>query len=243
MSVPEKNGDSQDPLPLSPSEKVSFIAGIRAWLETVISDEAQVEPSQLQQKFLSSHSVFIYTERQDRLVHDATRILKDLEEAKRRLLEQFGSSASCFLSKCLDPMIAHLKGLVDGLQVQKVSEGSFEQFLQNAIECVQYYSGLDETKLKLRIVKDAHALVRAAIEKDMEILLNYKEEVLGDTSLEDEKLKELRIILSQLNTLKESSINTNSLHEFFSWKSRIDEERNGLIEMGFLMIDMLKPKL
>jgi hypothetical protein len=223
--------DIQGSSPPTPSEANSFLANIRSWLETVISDQAQSDSTD----FLATRTVFLYTERQNRLVKDASRIATELEEVKRRMVEEFGPSSSSFIGKCLDPMVTHLQTLISGLHVQKISGDTFEQFLQNAIECVQYYSGLDESKLKMKIVDDAHAMVHSAIQKDIEILLKYREEVLGEPSD-----TELDSVLLELRALMESSIQTDNLHDFFHWKTSVDEKRNGLVEMGLLIVDMMK---
>lgn len=238
---------SNKPPESGPSEKrpkePSFISGILEWLGSVISDAASTDPAiQNTLPLAKGHEFSVFSQRQHKVVESAKLIAEDLEELKMRLIEEFGPQSASFIAKCIDPMTSHMKGLVDVLAMSdRTRGGKFEDFLNTAISWVKYYSGLDESKLRYKIVQDAHALVEQSIHKDIEVLVNYKNHTVAENPISTLGVQELehilQPILTELQNIAATRLDTDNLQEFFRWKADVDEKRNTLIEMGFFVID------
>lgn len=225
-----KNHDTKNHQRNRKKAQRNFLSGILDWLGTLITEQARTDV-----QVTRNYHVSVYTERHEKVRMSALHIIEDLNEAKKRLIVEFGQSAANFICKCIDPMIAHVSELVTDLSSKHIQDNS-AGFLKRAIERVRYYAQLDEGKLKRKIVFDAHDLIRTAIEKDIDMLIKYKKQIYHDDKAQ--KIDEaLSPILVELENLMAQRIDTDDLRAFFSWRNAIDEKRNTLVEMGLYTVD------
>ena len=229
--------------------KASIFSNILDWLGRLILDQTkkEVEPTELQ-SFARQHEISLKKVQLSKVKENAKRAIANLEQTKERLRSEFGQSASSFIAKSLDPKICHIHELVDKLAHSVHEEGdSFQNFLHHAVEYVHYYEELDEQKLKRRIIHDAHALILQAIDKDLDMLANYKKQALDalDCSNEERHAREELInrftlpVLLEIRDIANATFQIDDLHAFFVWKTAIDDKRNSLVELGLLTIDTL----
>jgi len=231
-------------------QKASVFSDMLDWLGRLILDQAPGEKASSDQlhAFTQAHDISLKKVQLDEIEEEAKRAIFNLEETKKHLRKKYGQSASCFIAKCLDPKIAHINELLKRLALTATQEGdSFQNFLHHAVEYVQYYQELDEQKLKRRIIQDAEAHILQAIDKDLEVLANYKMHVLDSLvctnaeRLEKEELINRFIlpILMEIGEITNYRFEMDSLDAFFALKTMIDDRRNSLVELGLLTIDAL----
>lgn len=235
--MPDPVSPPENEPPKDKKQEATFMSGILDWLGTVITDAARADSVD---PITHAHEISLITERQSKVAQSAKMIADDLKEVKTRLIEEFGPGAASFIAKCIDPMISHLTTLIEDLAASNRLSGSFDEFLNYAIERVKYYSGLDEKKLKIQIVLNAHGLVEQAIQKDIDVLSNYKIHMLEGKHAQEgiAKLEHmLQPIIRELQTMAATRLETDNLRQFFRWKQNVDEKRNILIEMGLFVID------
>lgn len=226
--IPDENTRSHGKKKMA---RESFFSGILEWLGTLITEQARADGLSK-----NVHQISVHTDRLDKIGESAAHIAADLTELKKRLVDEFGQQSQGFVSKCVDPMIDQVSGLAEKLR-QNSHPKADNDFLNYAVECVRFYSSLDEGRLRQKIVRDAHKLIQHAIEKDMEVLAKYKKELQTNTENEPDIDRVLLPIFGELKNMAHFRIETGDLAEFFLWKNQIDEKRNALVEMGLFLID------
>lgn len=220
------------------------------WLGKIIMDEAKVEASNDEHlpPLTALHEITLRQQRTEEVVETAQNVCADLEEVEKRLNLEFGSKATSFISKCIHPMIVHARELIADLTTDVNKDDSYSGLLERAIESVELYSQFsDESRLKRKIVEGAQVFIRETIEKDMEMLQNYKKHALDESGLSISEKKEraklidrfLYPVFSELKGMAISKVETDDLHAFFIWKTSVDERRNALVELAFLTTDGL----
>jgi hypothetical protein len=220
------------------------------WLGKIIMDEAKVETwnDDHLPPLTALHEITLRQQRTEEVVETAKNVCADLEEVEKRLSLEFGSKAASFISKCIHPMIIHAKELIADLTTESNKDDSYSSLLEKAIESVELYSQFsDESRLKRKIVEDAQVFIRQTIEKDMEMLQNYKKHALDKAEISTSEKKEraklidrfLYPIFSELKGMAISKVETDDLHAFFIWKTSVDDRRNALVELAFLTTDGL----
>lgn len=222
------------------------------WLGQLINEQAQLD-AHLEDvphpPLKTVHQISKSLQTTSEVIANAERICENLEEVKKRLTCEFGASASSFISKCIDPMIEHARALIYALNNADHEANPTNGVLEQAIESVELYSQFrDEKKLKKKIVQIAQGFIKQSIDKDMEVLANYKSQALNHCKLSDLERQEAEFhldrflypIVSELLGMAESRVETDDLHAFFVWKTNVDERRNSLVELGLLTIDAIK---
>src|SRR5205085_11711951 len=107
-----------------------------------------------------------------------------IDELKKRLVNEYGGSVSSFIIKSIEPMISQARRLIEDLSNPNQKSEGFQDLLQQAVISVELYSQFsDETKLIRKIIQEAHQFTRNSIDKDIEVLANYKRQALEDSSL------------------------------------------------------------
>ncbi len=174
-------------------------------------------------------------------------ITNTLSQLKAHLLAEFGDSSHGFISRSIDPMIAHVTRLAKDIQLT-TSSHELRSLLDTAIDSVSLYNQFNsEKKLKKKIIQEAVSATHHAIIKDCEILQNYKAHLLQDeilfTSDQDtiEPLitQKLAPIFTEFSKLLDSEFASEDLHELFLWKTHIDTQRGALTELGLITIDSI----
>ncbi|MBS0634068.1 MAG: hypothetical protein JSR37_01215 [Verrucomicrobia bacterium] len=225
----------------------SRVGNFFGWLGELIGEQARIDAQreEVEPPLHMMREITLQQQKTSEVIQNAETICTHLEEIKQRLSQEFGSSATCFISKCIDPMIDHAKYLTSAL---KQPAPHVNNILSQAIESVELYSQFsDERKLKKRIVQVAQGLIKQSIEKDLEVLANYKDDALAKCGWKNGEREEnefqldgyLYPIISELIGMAGSQAETDDLHAFFVWKSTVDDRRNSLVELGFLTIDAL----
>ncbi len=247
----EKSDLKQDVTSKSAKRGVfSHVGTFFGWLGDLISEQARIEAQKEDAKPPLHIRCEISHQRQNisEVIINAETICTHLDEIKISLTSQFGSAASCFISKCIDPMIDHARHLIKALKEPATQSDSINTLLNQAIESVELYSQFnDEVKLKQRIVLVAQGFIKQSIDKDLEVLANYKRDAIikSGWSNEEKQSCEFQLdgylypMISELIGMAESRVITDDLHAFFVWKSNVDERRNSLVELGFLTIDAM----
>lgn len=228
---------------------IAHVNNFFGWLGDLITEQARidalVEPSP--PPIQTAHHVSRVLQKTSEVIANAEKICNNLEDVKTRLSLEFGVTAATFISKCIDPMIDHARQLIKALHSSDHTNGS--KVIDQAIESVELYAQFsDEKKLYRKIVQNAQSVIKQSIDKDIEILANYKQQALdASDSAEQEKAEcEFQLdrflypIVSELLGMAESNLITDDLHAFFVWKSNVDERRNSLVELGLLTIDSLR---
>ncbi len=220
------------------------------WLGELITEQARLDAKK-EEKVLPLHlkrEIILQQQKTSEVIKNAETICTHLDEIKQKLIQEFGSSASCFISKCIDPMIDHARYLTSTLKEPPPEVKNLSNILSQAIESVELYSQFsDEKKLKKRIVQVAQGLIKQSIDKDLEVLSNYKMNAIKNSKWAEDEKQELEFsldgylypIISELLGMSESRHETDDLHAFFVWKSSVDDRRNSLVELGLLQIDAL----
>lgn len=245
----EDEQDEQEPIPnITVLSRVGTFFG---WLGELINEQARVDA---QEKAIDPplhiiHEIKLRQQKTSEVIDNAKIICKHLEEIKERLSLEFGSSAGAFISKCIDPMILHANELICALEEPPAGNGdTLQNLLEQAIESVELYSQFsDESKLKRKIVQVAQSFIKQTIDKDLEVLANYKHHAfeICSFSTEEKQTKEFQLdrhlypIVSELMGMSESRLETDDLHAFLVWKTSVDDRRNSLLELGFLTIDAM----
>jgi hypothetical protein len=218
------------------------------WIGQCINEQVQLGQDKGESQKVSmtiGHSITM-EERQEEVIARAKAIVEELESVKRKLTNDFEGAMQSFVSKCIDPMIVQIYSLIQGLERHNGKIEGFEDLLEKAIVNVELYDQFhDEKKLKKKIIQEAELLVKQSINKDIEILKNYKLQAIDTLHISSQE-REMRLILvdrflhpvmTELAGMLEQVPNTHDLHEFFSWKSRIDDRRSSLVELGLLTTD------
>lgn len=224
---------------------ISNVNNFFGWLGDLITEQARIDAQtgQSPPPIPKIHSV----SKTGEVIATAQKICDNLEEVKKRLGLEFGATAASFISKCIDPMIDHARQLIGALQNVDNQNGPIA--LDQAIESVELYSQFrDEKKLYKKIVQVAQGIIKQSIDKDIEILVNYKQQALERCSRPEQEKRESEVhldrflypIISELLGMAESKLVTDDLHAFFVWKNNVDERRNALVELGLLTIDAIK---
>jgi len=184
-------------------------------------------------------------------VENAAAIAASLNLLKERLLIEFGQSSHSFIAKTIDPMVLHVKKIVEELtarQQLKLDSIEGEDALKKAIDSVSLYTQFsDEKKLRKKIVHETVQAVRRAIEKDCEILKNYElyflqnEVVLTQDRDQIEELlkRKLEAIFHEFAKLQQQEYQDDDLRKLFLWKSQIDMQRGALTELGLFTVDSI----
>jgi hypothetical protein len=202
---------------------VSRVNNFFGWLGDLIGQQAQVDAGidpPAHPPISALHSVR-GMQKTSEVIASAEMVCAKLEEVKARLSSEFGVTAATFISKCIDPMIDHAKALMRALQNSDHSSPVIAQ----AIESVELYAQFrDEKKLYRKIVQVAQGQIKQSIDKDIEILANYKQQALETSDFVENEKEEAEF----------------QLDRFFVWKNNVDERRNSLVELGLLTIDSLR---
>lgn len=234
------------PADTPPKEKGDTFSLFLDWVGGIIMAGGLAGSGEQVLPLTALHDVSLRQQQSKEVVETAKKVCDDLEEVKKRLSLEFGKKAVAFISKCIDPMIFHARELINDLSREQPKEGSFSDLLAQAIESVELYSQFsDESRLKRKIVQDAQGFIRQSIEKDMEMVENYKQQAFDNSKSVDEERQEreklvdrfLYPILAELKGMANSKVETDDLHAFFIWKTSVDDRRNALIELAFLTTD------
>lgn len=228
----------------------SHVGNFFGWLGELITEQARIDAQKEDAKppLHIVREITLQQQKTSEVIENAETICLHLDEIKQRLTQEFGSSASCFISKCIDPMIEHARHLTKALKEPVREETHLNSLLNQAIESVELYSQFsDEKKLKKRIVQAAQGLIKQSIDKDLEVIANYKKQAIRKCGWRNHEREEFEFqldgylypIISELIGMGESKQVTDDLHAFFVWKSNVDDRRNSLLELGFLTIDAM----
>ncbi|MDB6080736.1 MAG: hypothetical protein JWO53_8 [Chlamydiia bacterium] len=191
------------------------------------------------------HAVSVRRKTKD-LLQDAQKAADGLQLFKDKLTAEFGTAASAFISKSIDPMIKSALRMIDELSDEHADPSSM---YAKAIQSAQLYSQFsDEGKLRRKIISESINATRKAIEKDCQILRNYQHHAFQELSSPESSVvstleKKLAPIFNEFTSLATTSTQTNDLREFFLWQSEIDERRTTLTELGLLFIDVVIAKV
>ncbi len=228
----------------------SHVGNFFGWLGELITEQARME-AQKEQAMPPVHiarEITLQQQKTSEVIANAEVICNHLDEIKLKLIQEFGKTASGFISKCIDPMVDHARGLIKDLKEPAREEKHLHNLLSQAIESVELYSQFsDENKLKRKIVQVAQNLIKQSIDKDLEVLANYKKHAIESCTWpsDQQQMREFQIdgylypIISELLGMSESRLVTDDLHAFFVWKSNVDDRRNSLVELGLLTIDAM----
>lgn len=228
----------------------SHVGNFFGWLGELITEQARIDAQKEDAKppLHILREITLQQQKTSEVIENAETICLHLDEIKQRLNQEFGSTASGFISKCIDPMIEHARHLTKALREPAREETHLNNLLNQAIESVELYSQFsDEKKLKKRIVHVAQGLIKQSIDKDLEVVANYKRQALRKCGWKNHEREErefeldgyLYPIISELIGMGESKQVTDDLHAFFVWKSNVDDRRNSLLELVFLTIDAM----
>lgn len=228
----------------------AHVGNFFGWIGELITEQARID-AQKEDATPPVHiarEITLQQQKTSEVIANAEAICNHLDEIKLKLIEEFGKGASCFISKCINPMTDHARQLIQDLKVPASEGKHLHSLLSQAIESVELYQQFsDERKLKKKIVQVAQQLMKQSIDKDLEVLANYKKNAIENSLWpEDEReLREFQIdgylypIISELIGMSESRLTTDDLRAFFVWKSNVDERRNSLVELGLLTIDAM----
>lgn len=249
---PKKKPDSgQESQPGDAKGSVfSHVSNFFGWLGELVTEQARIDAQKEEAKppLHILREITLQQQKTSEVIENAETICLHLDEIKQRLNQEFGSTASGFISKCIDPMIDHARHLTHALKEPVPQEVHLNNLLNQAIESVELYSQFsDEKKLKKRIVHVAQGLIKQSIDKDLEVIANYKKQAMIKSGWKNHEYQErefqldgyLYPIISELIGMGESKQITDDLHAFFVWKSNVDDRRNSLLELGFLTIDAM----
>jgi hypothetical protein len=255
MSLEEDDPIDKQELPpddASDSKRSVFthVGNFFGWLGELITEQARIDAQREEAKPSSDilREITLQQQKTSEVIENAETICAHLDEIKQRLNQEFGATASCFIAKCIDPMIDHARYLTKALKEPSREQGHLKDLLSQAIESVELYSQFsDERKLKKRIVHTAQGLIRQSIDKDLEVLANYKLDAIKKSGWKnsEREQKEFQLdgylypILSELIGMGQSQHVTDDLHAFFVWKSTVDDRRNSLVELGLLTVDAM----
>lgn len=228
----------------------AHVGNFFGWLGELITEQARVDAQREEAKppLQILREITLQQQKTSEVIENAETICAHLDDIKQRLNQEFGASASCFIAKCIDPMIDHARYLTKALKEPAREDGHHKNLLSQAIESVELYSQFsDERKLKKRIVHTAQGLIKQSIDKDLEILANYKLDAIkkSDWKAGEREQKEFQLdgllypIVSELIGMAQSQHVTDDLHAFFVWKSTVDDRRNSLVELGLLTVDAM----
>lgn len=228
----------------------SHVGSFFGWLGDLITEQARLEAhkEEVHPPVHILREITLQQQKTGEVIQNAETICCHLDEIKQKLTQEFGASSACFISKCIDPMIEHARYLTKALKEPHKEEKHLGSILSQAIESVELYSQFsDEKKLKKRIVQVAQGMIKQSIDKDLEVLINYKTNALKLCSWKgfEREANEFQLdgylypIISELIGMAESHVVTDDLHAFFVWKSNVDDRRNSLVELGLLTIDAM----
>ncbi|MCE5293593.1 MAG: hypothetical protein LLF94_03130 [Chlamydiales bacterium] len=229
----------------------AHVGSFFGWLGDLIGEQAQIEAHKedVAHPFHKVREITQQPQKTGEVIKNAETICLHLDEIKQKITEEFGAASSCFIAKCIDPMIDHARYLTRVLKEPPIKEESHQNsLLSQAIESVELYSQFsDEKKLKKRIVQVAQGLIKQSIDKDLEILANYKLDAISNSNWKpnEKEEKEFQLdgylypIIAELLGMAESKAETEDLHAFFVWKTNVDDRRNSLVELGLLTVDAM----
>ncbi len=244
---PQKEGESKEK---EFSEGASFLRQVNtflSWIAELITKQAKASvKSKSKESIKDTHDIAL--KQQSEVIKNAAKVIARLEETKFRLTEQFGSSARGFIAKSIDPMIAHAHQLICDLADGKTDEKG--TILDQAVKAVELYQGFsNEERLIEKIIEESQALTLQAIEKDIDMLFRYQIQALDENMgiseglIANELEMHLLPIFHELKALCEIKKEITDLHEFFLWKSFIDDKRDALVNLGFFTIDTIISKV
>ncbi len=228
----------------------AHVGNFFGWLGELINEQARLDAQKEDDPvpLPSARDFNLQQQNIGEVIAKVEAICNNLDEVKEKLLSEFGSNAAGFISKCIDPMVNHARSLTYGLRDPQSEPKDLHSLLSQAIESVELYSQYsDEVKLKKRIVQVAQDLIKQAIDKDLEILANYKQSAIQNSpwNAEERQVEECKIdgclypVVSELLGMSGSRLETDDLRAFFVWKSTVDDRRNSLVELGLLTIDAM----
>lgn len=235
-----------------PNRKVrSRVGNFFGWLGELITEQAQIDAQvdEVQPPLHMLHEIKLRQQKTSEVIANAKVICRHLEETKQKLAAEFGASAGCFIVKCIDPMTEHARHLILLLEQPTPAGSSLQNLLEQAIESVELYAQFsDEAKLKRKIVQVGQGYIKQAIDKDLEMLANYKFHAFekGQMLPMEKRGREFELdrylypIVSELVGMADSRQETDDLHAFLVWKTTVDERRNSLMELGYLTIDAMR---
>ena len=141
----------------------SILSEMFNWLGAVMGDQTKTNRRDLADMRQISH----YRKEKDEIKEHGRAIVENLKGSKTRLNEEFGQSAACFISKCIDPMICQIIEVMESVEGSDHKDtDSFDGFLKSALERVRYFSDFNEKKLRQRIISDAYGFIAEVIAKD-----------------------------------------------------------------------------
>jgi hypothetical protein len=181
-----------------------------------VSDETQA---------LGEKRVVSVVKSKEELIKQARRIAVDLERLQIGLEAEFQIISRPFIVKFIEPKMKEALQLIHELSKEGAS---LTKILTSQVLLYSKYA--DEKRFIRELMEEAAQATQQEIERDCKLLEHEKRTVQVNH-------EQLECIIAKLQELGQKKIHALDLREFFIWKSSIDQQREALLNLGFLLID------